>query len=152
MAPLPFAFSVHHFINSVGADAGFAAIIGLAILVLLYFAQARETSSLREALADAAQRVQQMEARIAQLSRQARHAAGAPLPPRQGPPRVHPRPGAPEAGPRRPAPLGPPRPSASGPSRLRQVLIVVLALLAVAGAVVLLLVLTSNNGGSSSSS
>ena len=40
---LPFAFSVSHFINSVGADAGFASIIGLAILVLLYFAQARET-------------------------------------------------------------------------------------------------------------
>ncbi len=40
--------SVHHFINSVGADAGFAAIIGLAILVLLYFAQARETAKLRE--------------------------------------------------------------------------------------------------------
>ncbi len=48
MGPIPFAFSVHHFINSVGSDAGFAAIIGLAILVLLYFAQARETSSLRE--------------------------------------------------------------------------------------------------------
>ena len=39
MPAIPFAFSVHHFITSVGADAGFAAIIGLAILVLLYFAQ-----------------------------------------------------------------------------------------------------------------
>ena len=45
MASIPFALSVHHFINSVGADAGFAAIIGLAILVLLYFAQARETAN-----------------------------------------------------------------------------------------------------------
>ena len=43
MRVIPFAFSVHHFITTVGADAGFAAIIGLAILVLLYFAQARET-------------------------------------------------------------------------------------------------------------
>ena len=70
MASIPFAFSVHHFINSVGAYAGFAAIIGLAILVLLYFAQARETSSLREQAYESAQRVQQLENRIVQLSRQ----------------------------------------------------------------------------------
>ena len=70
MGPLPFAFSVSHFINSVGAKAGFAALIGLAVLVLLYFAQARETSSLREQAHEAAQRVQQLEARIAQLARQ----------------------------------------------------------------------------------
>ena len=57
MGPIPFAFSVHHFINSVGSDAGFAAIIGLAILVLLYFAQARETSSLREQVYELGQRV-----------------------------------------------------------------------------------------------
>jgi hypothetical protein len=70
MASIPFAFSVHHFINSVGAYAGFAAIIGLAILVLLYFAQARETSSLREQAYESAQRVQELENRIAQLARQ----------------------------------------------------------------------------------
>ena len=69
MGSIPFAFSVHHFINSVGADAGFAAIIGLAILMLLYFAQARETSSLREQAYESAQRVQQLENRLAQLSR-----------------------------------------------------------------------------------
>jgi hypothetical protein len=67
---VPFAFSVHHFINSVGADAGFAAIIGLAILILLYFAHARETASLREQIYEWAQRVQQLEARVTQLSRQ----------------------------------------------------------------------------------
>ena len=39
---LPFALSPSHFISNVGADAGFAALIGLAILVLLYFAHARE--------------------------------------------------------------------------------------------------------------
>jgi hypothetical protein len=48
MGALPVAVSVHGFVSSVGADAGFAAIIGLAILVLLFFAQARETASLRE--------------------------------------------------------------------------------------------------------
>jgi LytR cell envelope-related transcriptional attenuator len=69
MGAIPFAFSVHHFINSVGADAGFAAIIGLAILVLLYFAQARETKSLREQNYDAAERVQQLELNVAALSR-----------------------------------------------------------------------------------
>ncbi len=68
MGSMPFAFSVHHFITSVGADAGFAAIVGLAILVLLFFAQARETSTLREQAYESAQRVQQLEARLAQLS------------------------------------------------------------------------------------
>ena len=34
MGSLPFALSIHNFINSVGADAGFAAIIGLALLIL----------------------------------------------------------------------------------------------------------------------
>lgn len=90
MGPVPYAFSVHHFINSVGADAGFAAIIGLAILVLLYFAQARETSSLREQSYESAQRVQQLEARVAQLARQqpapARPPAVVPPPPATRPP------------------------------------------------------------------
>jgi LytR cell envelope-related transcriptional attenuator len=69
MRVIPFAFSVHHFITTVGADAGFAAIIGLAILVLLYFAQARETKSLREQAHQADEQLQQLELRIAELSR-----------------------------------------------------------------------------------
>src|SRR5438445_2067924 len=80
MGSVPFAFSVHHFINSVGSDAGFASIIGLAILVLLYFAQARETSSLREQAYEWAQRVQQLETRIAQLTRQQQAASPVPAP------------------------------------------------------------------------
>lgn len=64
---LPFAFSIHHFVSSVGADAGFAAIVGLAILVLLYFAQARETSSLRDQSVSASERVAELERRLAQL-------------------------------------------------------------------------------------
>src|ERR1700760_2791631 len=70
MANPPLALSVHHFVNSVGADAGFAAIIGLAILVLLYFAQARETANLREQAYESAQRVAQLEARLTSLARQ----------------------------------------------------------------------------------
>ncbi|MHB8657512.1 MAG: LytR C-terminal domain-containing protein [Solirubrobacteraceae bacterium] len=52
-----------------GAKAGFAAIIGLAVLVLLYFAQARETATLREHAHEAAQRIQQLETRLAELGR-----------------------------------------------------------------------------------
>ncbi len=69
MAWIPFAFSVHRFITSVGSDAGFASIIGLAILVLLYFAQARETANLRQQAEESGQRVLQLESRLAQLSR-----------------------------------------------------------------------------------
>ena len=69
MGTIPLALSVHHFISSVGADAGFAAIIGLAILILLYFAQARETTTLREHAYEAADRIQQLEARVGQLTR-----------------------------------------------------------------------------------
>ena len=68
MGLAPFAFSVHSFISSVGADAGFASIVGLAVLVLLYFAQARETESLREQTHESARRVQQLEGRLAYLS------------------------------------------------------------------------------------
>jgi hypothetical protein len=75
MANLPLALSVHHFIDTVGADAGFAAIIGLAILVLLYFAQARETANLREQAYEAAQRMAQLEARLTSLARQQAAAA-----------------------------------------------------------------------------
>jgi LytR cell envelope-related transcriptional attenuator len=75
MGSIPFAFSVHHFISSVGADAGFASIIGLAILVLLYFAQARETASLRDQAYESAQRIQQLEGRLSQAFRQQGSAA-----------------------------------------------------------------------------
>src|SRR5436305_12320681 len=68
MASMPFALSVHSLVSSVGADAGFAAIVGLAILALLYFAQARETAGLREQAAQSAQRVDQLEARLGELT------------------------------------------------------------------------------------
>ena len=70
MHTIPFALSVHHFINSVGADAGFASIIGLALLVLLYFAQARETATLRDRADEAGQRVQELENELAGLADQ----------------------------------------------------------------------------------
>jgi hypothetical protein len=79
MGSVPFAFSVHSFVSSVGSDAGFAAIIGLAILVLLYFAQARETATLREQAYESAQRVDHLEARLAQLARQTPASAAIPV-------------------------------------------------------------------------
>lgn len=59
----PYALSISHFVSSVGADAGFAALLGLAILVLLYFAHAREASTLRKQLAAATQRLEELETR-----------------------------------------------------------------------------------------
>jgi len=85
MVHLPLAFSVHHFISSVGADAGFASIIGLAILVLLYFAQARETSTLRNRADEAEQRAAQLEARVAQVARAQSQAPLQPPGPRPAP-------------------------------------------------------------------
>jgi hypothetical protein len=80
---VPFALSVHTFIKNVGADAGFASIIGLALLVLLYFAQMRETSTLRDRLEDASGRVGQLENRLAHLIRaQSAAAARPPVAPR----------------------------------------------------------------------
>jgi hypothetical protein len=77
---VPFAFSVHQIVSSVGADVGFAAIVGLAILVLLYFSQARETANLRQQAYEAAQRVEQLEARVAQVARRQPVPAPAPAP------------------------------------------------------------------------
>ncbi|MDX6727965.1 MAG: hypothetical protein QOK49_2770, partial [Baekduia sp.] len=42
------SLSISHRIDQYGAYAGFAAVLGLAVLSLLYFAQAREVKRLRE--------------------------------------------------------------------------------------------------------
>jgi hypothetical protein len=77
MASMPLALSVHNFINSVGADAGFAAVVGLAILVLLYFAHARETASLREQATALSQRLEEAESRLAAAQSAQQQAAAA---------------------------------------------------------------------------
>jgi hypothetical protein len=69
MRAIPYALSVHHFISTVGADAGFAAIIGLAILVLLFFAHARETANLRERADEAEDALHRLEQYVDQLAR-----------------------------------------------------------------------------------
>ena len=70
METIPFALSVHHFISSVGADAGFAAFIAVALLVLLFFSQARESANLRRRADEAGQRVQELEGQLYALSEQ----------------------------------------------------------------------------------
>src|SRR5690348_4763413 len=78
---VPFALSIHTFVNSVGADVGFAAFVAVAIMVLLYFAQARETATLRERLEEAHERISGLEVRIAQLmhAQATRQTLGAPV-------------------------------------------------------------------------
>lgn len=70
MAAIPFALSVHHFISTVGADVGFASLIGLALLVLLFFSQARETATLRSRADEAGLRIEELEAELAELTEQ----------------------------------------------------------------------------------
>jgi hypothetical protein len=47
---VPYAFSIHHFVSSVGDDAGLVSIIGLLVMAVLYFVQARETAGVRREL------------------------------------------------------------------------------------------------------
>ena len=70
MASIAYALSIQHFINSVGAKAGFASIIGLALLVLLFFAQSRETANLRRRADEAEQQLYQLQLYVDHLSRQ----------------------------------------------------------------------------------
>ena len=73
-AVVAYALSVHRFIDKVGADAGFAAIIGVALVVIMLFIHARETASLRERAEDAEDRVQYLERAVEQLGRVASQA------------------------------------------------------------------------------
>jgi hypothetical protein len=59
------AFSLQSDVKSIGAYAGFAAIIGLALLVLLYFAQAREIRRLSDWLEQQEDRLRNLPARAA---------------------------------------------------------------------------------------
>ncbi|HXD64646.1 MAG TPA: LytR C-terminal domain-containing protein [Solirubrobacteraceae bacterium] len=73
MASIAYALSIQHFINTVGAKAGFAAIIGLALLVLLFFTQSRETANLRRRADEAEQQLYQLQLHLDHLSRQRAH-------------------------------------------------------------------------------
>lgn len=65
-APLA-SIIIHKFVTTVGPYVGLASILAVAILILLYFAHARETATLRDRLEDAHLRIGGLEQRIAQL-------------------------------------------------------------------------------------
>src|ERR1700752_354876 len=69
MATIPFALSITHLVSSAGAAVGFAAIVGLAILVLLFFSQARETATLRRRADEAEAQLRELAAYVEQLLR-----------------------------------------------------------------------------------
>ena len=80
MATIPYALSIQHFINSVGAKAGFASLIGLALLVLIFFTQSRETANLRRRADEAEQQLYQLQLYVDHLSRTRSQPAAAPAP------------------------------------------------------------------------
>jgi hypothetical protein len=61
------SLSVHSFVTSVGAYVGLGSLVAVALLVLLYFAHARETATLRDRLDEAQQRISGLEGRVGQL-------------------------------------------------------------------------------------
>src|SRR5690242_21193612 len=101
-----------HLVQEIGSYAGFAAVVGLAVLSALYFSQARDVRRLREWAGRAPERAAEEEARIAaqaSTAQQQRAAVGggggaptmAPAPPITGTGAATPAPGA----------LPPPRPA-----------------------------------------
>jgi len=99
------AFSLQHEIEHYGAYAGIAAVFGLGILSLLYFAQAREVKRLREWAGRAPERAAELEARVT-ADAQRRVAPAAPVAPRATAPAT---PAAQQAGP-------PPTPGIAAPA------------------------------------
>ena len=99
------AFSLQHEIEHYGAYAGIAAVFGLGILSLLYFAQAREVKRLREWAGRAPERAAELEARVT-ADAQRRVAPAAPVTPRPTAPAT---PAAQQAGP-------PPTPGIAAPA------------------------------------
>ena len=85
MTALLAAFSLQDKIEQYGAYAGIAAVFGLGVLSLLYFAQAREVKRLREWAGRAPERAAEIEARVD--GRRPARVAPAPRGARRGPPR-----------------------------------------------------------------
>src|SRR4051812_49897666 len=80
-----FAFSLQHEVEKYGAYVGLAAFLGLAVLSILYFAQARELRRLRDWAGRAPERAQEVEARAVAQAEAARRAPS--LPQRTPPPK-----------------------------------------------------------------
>jgi LytR cell envelope-related transcriptional attenuator len=69
-----FAFSIQDQVEKYGAYVGLAAFLGLAVLTVLYFAQARELKRLRDWAGRAPERAQELEARVVATADEARRA------------------------------------------------------------------------------
>jgi len=67
-----FAFSIQDQVEKYGAYVGLAAFLGLAVLTVLYFAQARELKRLRDWAGRAPERAQELEARVVANADEAR--------------------------------------------------------------------------------
>ncbi len=74
------ALSISGSITKYGAYAGFASIVGLAVLSLLYFAQAREVRRLREWAGRAPERAAELEQRVSEEAAARVRPAAAPRP------------------------------------------------------------------------
>jgi LytR cell envelope-related transcriptional attenuator len=82
-----FAFSLQHEVEKYGPYVGLGAFLGLAILTVLYFAQARELKRLRDWAGRAPERAQEMEARVVAQAEELRRGgapAAEPVPERSG--------------------------------------------------------------------
>src|SRR5687768_1580254 len=79
------AFSLQDQAETYGAYVGIGAFLGLAVLSLLYFAQARELKRLRDWAGRSPERAQELEARVVAQAEEARRPpAPAPAPARSG--------------------------------------------------------------------
>src|SRR3954452_16327584 len=77
MDPTVLGFSISSQIEQIGAICGFAAILGLAVLSVLYFSQAREVKRLREWAGRAPERDAELQARVTEEA--SRRAGQAPV-------------------------------------------------------------------------
>jgi hypothetical protein len=75
-----FAFSLQAEVEKYGAYVGIAAFFGLAVLSLLYFAQAREVKRLREWAGRAPERAAELEVAVAEHAHEVRRAPVTPVP------------------------------------------------------------------------
>src|SRR6202049_3948213 len=64
MTPSPIAFSLSVSLTDIGAIAALAALVGIAVLSLLFFSQARELKRLREWAGRAPERAAELEQRV----------------------------------------------------------------------------------------
>jgi hypothetical protein len=85
-----FAFSLQAEVEKYGAYVGIAAFFGLAVLSLLYFAQAREVKRLREWAGRAPERAAELEVAVAEHAQEVRRAPVTPVPRPQPQPVVQP--------------------------------------------------------------